>query len=514
MSQKKRNFAVAIYSMLPMGIIKRIDLYVMKNFLVLFAATFFICSFILILQTLWLIVDDLIGKGLPWGVLFELFFYIWLTLVPMALPLAILLASLMSFGDMGEKLELLAMKSAGISLFRIMRSLMVFIVCVCVGAFVFSNNVIPFAKKKMNTIMTSIRNTSPELSIPTGEFYSGIRNMRLYVRDKNHDTGALLDVMIYDFSQGFDRSCVITADTVFVRMTEDKRNLKLVLLRGEMFENMKKDSRTQTDNVPYRRETFVRREMLLDYDGGFQEMDGAFLNSHHASKDFARLAHDIDSVRVERDSIVGAFAVKMKNETYFEGVYAKADTLDKPRENVCYDADSLFMAATYSRMRTIVGRMRSDISSVINDYQYQRMIISDAKRFFVRHSIELHRKFTLSFACLIFFFIGAPLGAIIRKGGLGMPAVVSVLLFIVYYIVDTFGLKMAKEEIWPVEMGMWLSSMILLPIGVFLTYKAATDSQLFNSEAYAKRLNRAKRWLMRCLAPVTSIFGKKKTTEI
>lgn len=480
-----------------MRIIKRIDLYVLKNFLTLFAATFFICSFVLIMQFLWMTVGDLVGKGLSLGVLLKFFFYVWLTTVPMALPLAILLASLMTFGDMGERLELLAMKSAGISLFRIMRPLIIFILAVCVGAFVFSNDVIPFAKRKMYALLHSIRNTSPELSIPVGEFYSGIKNMRLYVRDKNHDTGALLDVMIYDFSKGFDRSCVITADTVYLKMTADKQNLKLTLKNGEMFENLRKDDKYQTNNVPYRRETFRLREILLDHEGGFEEMDASYLDASSVSKDFVRLIHDIDSIRVVRDSTNLAFADKMKNDRYFNDAYSStADTVSTLPDDVCYDADSLFLKLPYHRMRNVVGRMRSNIASATSDYQYERMVQKDNSNFFVRHSIELHRKFTLSFACLIFFFIGAPLGAIIRKGGLGMPVVASVALFVVYYIIDTTGVKMAKEEIWLAWQGMWLSSMVLLPIGIFLTYKAATDSDLFNREAYTAFFKKLRqRWL-------------------
>ena len=482
-------------------------MYVLKNFMTLFAATFFICSFILILQFLWMTIGELVGKGLPWGVLIKLFFYIWLTLVPMALPLAILLASLMTFGNMGERLELLAMKSAGISLFRIMRSLMVFILLVCVGAFVFSNRVIPYAQTKMWTLRFSIQHTSPELIIPVGEFYAGIDNMRIYARNKNHDTGALYDVMIYDFSKGFDRSCVITADTIYVRQTEDKRNLKLILYNGEMFENLQQDKKYNSDNAPYRREMFLHREMLLDYNGGFEEMDGSFLNSQHVAKNFQQLSHDVDSVTHQSDSITADFASRLKNEAFFHKAYLNVDTVQMPRADYNYDVDSLFLTATYYAMKNIMSNMRSNISSAINDYQYQRMVITETQNFVTRHSIELHRKFTLSFACLIFFFIGAPLGAIIGKGGLGLPAIVSVLLFIVYYIVDTFGVKMAKEGVWVVWQGMWLSSIILLPIGIFLTYKAATDSALFNPEAYAKRLAVVRKWIGKIL----NIFKDKYT---
>lgn len=471
-----------------MAIVKRIDFYVLKNFMTLFAATFFICSFILIMQMLWMKIGDLVGKGLPMSVLLELFFYIWLTVIPMALPLAILLASLMSFGDMGERLELLAMKSAGISLFRIMRSLMVFIVLVCVGAFVFSNRVIPYAQKKMWGLLFSIKATSPELSIPTGEFYAGIDNMRLYVRDKDFETGAMLDVMIYDFTNGFDRASVITADTVYLKMTEDKRNLKLTLINGELFENMKKEKAFNSENAPYRRETFRKRETVMDHSGGFEEQDDSYLDNQSVSKDMARLLNDIDSVKHTRDSITTAFTQRVVEDVYFSRAFAVEDTVNVVSGSKCYDADSLFLNLGYTRMKNVMARMRNDIVTTGNNYRYDKMTFDDCKRFYVRHAIELHRKFTLSFACLIFFFIGAPLGAIIRKGGLGMPAVASVLLFIVYYIVDTFGVKMAREEIWAAWAGMWLSSMILLPIGIFLTYKAATDSMLFNKDAYVKHL--------------------------
>lgn len=478
-----------------MSMFKRIDLYVLKNFMTLFAATFFICSFILIMQFLWLKIGELVGKGLPFSVLLELFFYIWLTMVPLALPLAILLASLMTFGDMGERLELLAMKSAGISLFRIMRSLIVFIAFVSVGAFAFSNNVIPFAQKQMWTLFISIGRTSPELNIPVGEFYSGISHMRLYVRNKDHKTGALLNVMMYDFSDGFDRSRVITADTVYVRMTEDKRNLILSLINGEMFENLRKNSQFKSENEPYRRETFRRREMVLDHNGGFEKIDGSALNSQSVSKDLAQLVSDIDSLTVARDSLTSVLVDKMVQNNYFDNAYRSVDSLAVLDETRCYNADSLFNNLSYMRMRSVVGRMRSDISNMANDYQYEQMVFDDCERTYVKHAIEMHRKFTLSLACLIFFFIGAPLGAIIRKGGLGMPAVVSIVMFVAYYIIDTFGVKMAKEYIWDAWAGMWLSSMVLLPIGVFLTYKAATDSDLFNKDAYMLKIKAIVAWV-------------------
>lgn len=502
--------------------LKRIDKYVLTNFLTLFFATFFICSFILIMQFLWMNIGEMVGKGLPFGVLMEFFFYAWLSLVPLALPLAILLASLMAFGNMGENLELLAMKSAGVSLFRIMRSLMVFIIFICIGAFVFSNNVIPISQKKMWSLMFSIRQKSPELNIPVGQFYSGIDNMRLYVRSKNHKTGALNDVMMYDFSKGFNNASITTADTVYVKMTDDKLFLKITFINGEGFENINNnESGFKSKNVPYRRESFARREILIDFDANFNEMDESLLNNQHVAKDIVRLSNDIDSINDIRDSIKAAYTYTLLNEKYFANAYTP-DSLDidihkrgnmpslTPEDEVL-DVDTIFKNAPYRSAKTIASSMKARISSLLNDAQYNAIIIQDNESYYNRHAIELHRKFTLSFACLIFFFIGAPLGAIIRKGGLGMPVVVSVLMFIVYYIIDTMGVKFARESVIDVWQGMWLSSFVLLPIGIFLTYKAATDSALFNKDGYKLFFNRVKIMILSRVKGINLFRHSKKT---
>ena len=502
--------------------LKRIDKYVLTNFLTLFFATFFICSFILIMQFLWMNIGEMVGKGLPFGVLMEFFFYAWLSLVPLALPLAILLASLMAFGNMGENLELLAMKSAGVSLFRIMRSLMVFIIFICIGAFVFSNNVIPISQKKMWSLMFSIRQKSPELNIPVGQFYSGIDNMRLYVRSKNHKTGALNDVMMYDFSKGFNNASITTADTVYVKMTDDKLFLKITFINGEGFENINNnESGFKSKNVPYRRESFARREILIDFDANFNEMDESLLNNQHVAKHMVRLSNDIDSINDIRDSIKAAYTYTLLNEKYFANAYTP-DSLEvdlhkrgnmpslTPEDEVL-DVDTIFKNAPYRSAKTIASSMKARISSLLNDAQYNAIIIQDNESYYNRHAIELHRKFTLSFACLIFFFIGAPLGAIIRKGGLGMPVVVSVLMFIVYYIIDTMGVKFARESVIDVWQGMWLSSFVLLPIGIFLTYKAATDSALFNKDGYKLFFNRVKVMILSRVKGINLFRHSKKT---
>ncbi|MCB9071420.1 MAG: LptF/LptG family permease [Prevotellaceae bacterium] len=470
--------------------IKRVDSYLFANFIQLFFATFFICLFIVVMQFLWLHVNDLVGKGLPMDVLLEFFFYSALSSVPLALPLAILLASIMTFGNMGENLELLAMKSAGISLFRIMRSLMVFIALVCVGAFFFSNNVIPFAQKRMWTLMFSIRQKSPELEIPIGEFYSGINGMNIYVRDRDKKTGALKDIMIYDFSEGFENASVTTADSAFIKLTADKMNLQLTMYRGEAFENLKRQQTAGlSGNVPYRRETFAKKEVLIDFDANFSRMDESVMQDQHISKNIVKLTHDVDSSNLLRDSLRNQFAQDMTATKYFGRIYDEdklpsKEVLERGDIPLQLDVDSLFSTMSQPEMVRVMNQAVSRAQMVSNDVQYNRAVIGEVDDYFTRHNVEWHRKFTLSFACLIFFFIGAPLGAIVRKGGLGMPVVVSVAFFIIYYIIDTTGQKMAREGLWQVWEGMWLSSAVLLPIGIFLTYKAATDSGLFNPDAY------------------------------
>ena len=482
--------------------IKHIDRYLFTTFIQLLCATFFICLFIVVMQFLWLHINDFVGKGLPLGVMMEFFFYTSLTSVPLALPLAILLASLMTFGNLGESLELLAMKSAGISLFRIMQSLTIFIAFVCIGGFFFSNNVIPYAQRKMWSLMFSIRQKSPELEIPVGEFYSGIQGWNIYVRNRDNRTGRLENLMIYDYSNGFDNASVTTADSAYIRLNADKMNLKLTLYNGESFENLDRQQIGGSGNIPYRRETFAEKEILIEFDANFNRMDESMLDNQHISKNIVRLTHDIDSVEHLRDSTRNLFATEMTTRKYFGQSYSEQE-LEKmaaappAAAPKTLDADSLFASLSQEEMQRVIQNAESRARTVMNDVEYRRAVIEEMSDFYIRHDVEWHRKFTLSFACLIFFFIGAPLGAIVRKGGLGLPVVISVAFFIIYYIIDTTGQKMAREGVWEVWQGMWLSSAVLLPIGIFLTYKAATDSALFNADAYKLFLAKVKKRIVK-----------------
>lgn len=479
--------------------IKRLYTFVLQSFLPLFVMTFFICLFIVLMQFLWRYIDDLVGKGLGVDVLGELFFYAALTMIPMALPLAILLASLMTFGNLGEHFELTAMKASGVSLIRVMKPLIVLMVFVAIGAFFFQNNVLPVAQTKMWTLLYSMRQKSPELEIPEGVFYDQIPGFNLYVESKNRESGHLYDVMIYDLSRGFDNSRVILADSAKLAMMEDKTHLFLRLWQGESFENMK-DASSSMRNVPYRRESFSMKDILVPFDANFNRMDEEGMRNQYVGKNIAQLRQTIDSLNVRVDSVGRSYGEMVLKEPYFglaysRNIYQKDGKvreervpdvkLDKP-----INVDSMFNATGSATQVNYLRLAINRATAQRQEHEFRGMIMKDERKQIRRHDIEMQKKFTLSFACIIFFFIGAPLGAIIRKGGLGMPLVISVILFIFYYIIDNTGYKMARDgkiEVWA---GMWLSSAVLLPLGIFFTYKAVHDSALFNKDAYVKLLKR------------------------
>jgi len=480
-----------------MILIKKIDVYLLRNFLGLFAATFFIAIFILLMQFMWIHVNDLVGKGIGLDVLAEFFIYATASVIPLALPLAILLSSLIAFGNFAEKFELTAMKAAGISLFRIMRPLTIAIAILSVGAFFFSNNVLPKSQMKLWALIFSLRQKSPELQIPVGEFYDEISGYHIYVHGKT-PKGELLNIMIYDYSDGFENAKVMVADTGRMASSADKHYLVLNLVNGESFENLNQKQQRATGttkNIPYRRETFTHKQILIDFATDFNRYDESILEDQHVSKNVAQLKHSIDSVHVVSLERGREQSTKLVQERYFgreqrhELVLPTAIT---PEEHTIYNLDTLWASLDIQRKRQVLTVAEEKARTYRDQIEYNALLLEDAQRYIRKHEIEMHRKFTLAFACLIFFFIGAPLGAIIRKGGLGAPVVISVIMFIIYYIIDNTGYKMAREALWPCWAGMWLSSFVLLPIGIFLTYKAATDSPLFNPEAWAREFEKIK----------------------
>lgn len=465
--------------------IKKLDIFILKSFCLLFVGTFFICLFIFMMQFLWRYVDEMVGKGLEMTVLGQFFFYSALTLVPASLPLAILLAALITFGNFGERFELLAMKAAGISLLKIMRPLIIFISFICCVSFYFQNVVGPKAQTKLWTLLLSMKQKSPELDIPEGVFYDEIEGYNLYVKHKNRETGMLYDVLIYNFEKGFENAQIIKADSGRLEMTADKQHLLLHLFSGEQFENLKSQSMNQK-NVPYQREAFREKHAIIEFDSDFNMADEGFMSGQASSKNMKTLEADIDSMKLKNDSVGRAYYNEAMESTYKPvPQLTKADTTKIEKAVLAeYNVDSLFDAATLMEKQKVISTAVSRAESAASDWSFKGFNMEETEGSMRKHMTAWHEKLTLSLACLIFFFIGAPLGGIIRKGGLGMPVVVSVLIFIIYYIINNTGYKMARDGKWIVWTGMWLSTAILAPLGAFLTYKSNNDSVVLNADAY------------------------------
>ena len=482
------------------------------------------------MQFLWKHIDDLVGKGLPFSLIGELFFYAAVSMVPMALPLAILLASLMTYGNFGEKFELTAMKASGISLIHSMRPLIVLITLVAIGAFFFQNYALPTAQVKMYTLLFSMRQKSPEVEIPEGVFYDQIPGYNLLVQNKNRETGMLYDVMIYDVTRGGDNATILVSDSAKMAFTSDMRYLFLHLFTGEQFENLR-EQKSLDKNVPFRREVFADKQVLIPFDANFNRMDEGGIRSQYVGKNIIELRHTIDSVENRIDSTGRIYTKELRRSAFpllidknsgelqlsanastsksevstekktkkFSSPHARVkDTNSTAEIDIEFSEkeykpiviDSLILSIEGPQRERLFDNAQSSAHRQMNELQFKSVTVADDKMNIRRHEIELLKKYTLSVACLIFFFIGAPLGAIIRKGGLGTPLVISVLLFLFYYIIDNTGYKMARDGRWEVWFGIWLSTFILAPLGIYVTYQAMNDSAVFNADSYKEFFRR------------------------
>lgn len=444
------------------------------------------------MQFLWKYIDDLVGKGLEITVITELLFYAVVTLIPMALPLAILLSSIMTFGNMGEHNELMALKSSGISLIRIMFPLINFIILVCIGAFFFSNIVLPYTNLKMGSLLYDVRHQKPEVSIKEGMFSDAIEGYSIKVGKKNKKTSMLYNLMIYDHTENKGNRIVTVADSATLKTTNDNNYLILTMYHGtsysEIFEKKKRKSQRK---FPHRFDSFEEQRVLIDMSGlGFERTNESLFKNHYQMLNLGQLQFAVDSLSDKLDIREVNFKSQLVSNNYIkritkqvkDSLWFKNDTVPEKSLSI----DSLF--------NTFVGGTRERVyDQAINNARNTKSFISSTAvdftnkfKWIKKHEIEWHRKFTLSFACLILFFIGAPLGAIIRKGGLGMPVVISVFFFIIYYVISISGEKSAKIGAWPSWLGMWLSALTLFPLGLFLTYKAANDSVILNIDTYLK----------------------------
>ena len=458
----------------------------LRQFLMLFAGTFFISLFVLMMQFLWRYVDELIGKGLSIEVLGQFFWYMGLMMVPQALPLAILLASLITMGNLGESSELTAIKASGISLLKSLRGLIIFSCFIAGCSFVFQNNIGPMANMQLRQLLLSMKQKSPELEIPEEVFYGGIPNCNLYVQHKDLETGMLYGVMIYRMTESFEDAAIILADSGRLQSTADKMHLKLTLYSGEWFENMRSQEMAGNANVPYRRESFISKVILLDFDNGFNLAEASGIAQMAAAQSLPQLIEHIDSVKHVGDSLGRMMAADMKRSAFETPKMRKGDSV---KAVAMADKETAMLDTVYNRLspeqqRSVMQRAASRVQMATMDTEFRGMVAKDVGSRERDYRLEVINKFTLSLTCLIFFFIGASLGAIIRKGGLGVPVIISVLVFIVFYILDNTGTRMAKQASWTIAFGKGLAPAVLIPIAVFVTYKANKDSVVFNMDAY------------------------------
>ena len=490
--------------------IKKLDKFIAKQFLLLFAGTFFICLFVLMMQFLWRFIDELIGKGLSMEVLAQFFEYMALMMVPQALPLAILLSSLITFGNLGESSELTAIKAAGISLMQSFRSLIVIAVAIMAVSFYFQNNIGPNANMKLMQLLVSMKQKSPELEIPEGIFYDGLPNCNIYVQKKNIKTGKLYGIMIYRMTDSYEDAAIILADSGMIQSTAEKKHLLLSLWSGEWFENMRESDLGGSAAVPYRRETFTDKKVLLDFDNNFSLMDAAALSNNAAGKSLSQIRFAIDSLNATYDSIGRAFWNDTKQMCFPSPRISKKDSLGQVRaaQTGKIDIDKRLRKMKIDRQQMVYSAALSSVQRETSDLDFKSMMTQNNERVIRNHELEAQNKYALALQCIIFFFIGAPLGAIIRKGGLGMPIIISVLVFIVYYILDNSAFRMSRQGSWPIWIGHWLAIAIMSPLAVFVTYKAMNDSMVFNADGWKRFFTR-----LLGLRAKRSIQGKEVVIE-
>lgn len=519
---------------------KKLDIFILKSYIGPLIATFFVALFVLLMQFLWKYIDDLVGKGLDASVIAELMLYASAGLIPMALPLAILLASIMTFGNMGEKFELTAIKAAGISLQRAMKPLIIFSIFVSIGAFYISNVVIPYTNLKFSAILYSIKNQRPELNIKPGIFNNDLDNFSIRVQEKNPQTNMMYNFMVYEHTKGQGNTTVTLADSGSMKVTDDGRFMIVSLYDGVRYEEMmNNNTRDPKDKYPNRKDIFKTQTIIFNLSGfDFNKTDENLFKNNYQVKDIEELQTAIDSLqgnfedrtkgfvttltftnyqkfavnpkirimdsintaykpitrnpnatseeKLVEDSLIrtrDSIAVAKQDSTF--EVFKERYYTIKPKEmTVVMDLDSLYNAMPESKKNLVFNRLREYSTEAQQQIERNSEDFISRKRTIRKYENAWHQKFTLSVACLIFFFIGAPLGAIIRKGGFGVSIVISILVFITYYMISTGGMKMSREGVWPAWRGMWLSTMVILPLGIFLTYKATVDAKLFNADAW------------------------------
>lgn len=462
-----------------------------KAFIRPFIVTFFIVMFILLMLFLFKYIDDLIGKGFEWFVILELLFYASATNVAMALPLAVLLSSIMAFGSLGENYELVAIKSAGISLQRAMMPLVFVVSLLSMAAFLFSDYMLPVANLKMGSLLYDVRNQKSAFLIAEGVFNNSIPGYSIRVKKKGPDGQTLYGITIYEHNTTNGNVNVLKADEGRMFRTENDQYLVLKLKDGVRYEESQGTGGTYNPRQRLTRFRFKETEQKFDLsDFKFERLPEDAFKSNYAMLNLRQLSYYKDSIQLQADSTAkSTFATIKPIYTRYPALSPSKKT--KPQKPKPYKTSVLKLFPSDNRMQA-VQQAESEIRSAKEVLNVKIMVEAEYSTQIRRYLVEYHRKFTLSFSCLLLFFIGAPLGAIIRKGGLGLPVVMSIFFFLTYHIISTIGEKAAKEGSLSPLLGMWIAIIVLAPLGAFLTYKATADSQLFDFEYY-------KRWFKKLL---------------
>lgn len=490
---------------------KKLYSYLLKSFIGPFLLTFIIALFVLLMTFLWQYLDDLVGKGLETMIIIELMIYALMSLVPLAIPLSVLLASIMTFGNLGERLELLSIKASGISLFKIMRPLIAFSLILMLFAFYLSDQVIPYTNQKFAALLTSVKRQRPEMIIKEGVFSNDLEGFSIKVGRKDNDTQTLHDIMIYDHRNNNGNTAITVADSGYLNMSDDKQFMILTMFEGERYSEVKEERRKKVKTYPFQREKFGREEMVISVQGfDLKRQNEDQWKKGYKMQTNKELEEVIDSLSDLQNNRVEKISVSIQ---YNQEINKQIRNLFRPdSQKVEIDLalkDTLNIDTIMTRLSTVDKQRIVDIATKRAQENQKVMLKYDSQfyahqRWITKHVIEWHRKYTLSLAVIIFFFIGAPLGAIIRKGGFGLPVVVSILLFIAYYLVSMIGEKVAREGVWSAATAMWISTVVFAPISVFLSYEAITDSAVLSSESYSriiKKLNPFSKFLKKKAEP-------------
>ncbi len=471
---------------------KKLDTFVLKSFIGPLIFTFFIVLIILILQFLWMYVDELAGKGLDFKIVTELLYHFSMTFVPTALPLAILLASLMTFGNMGEFSELSALKSSGIPLQRIMSPLMILIGFVAIISFFFSNNVLPYSTAKARTLLYDIRRKKPDINIQAGTFYNGVPDFSIKITTKEPVTNRLNNLIIYDHRDKRGNTSVILADSGYMKTTPDGTGLIMILYNGYSFNEIEeKNVGSGAKKYPSRKDYFKEQTIVISLTGfDLERSEKGLFKSNSAMLNISQLTFYIDSLNMRHNERISnqfkefnATKIYTQNSSFKRNSNKSVnqDTLKKIRQ---FDTRAIIDSLPTGDKSAVLSRAIMSLKEGTSYLSERSETIHWEVKAIRKYEVEWNRKLTMSFACLVFFFIGAPLGAIIRKGGLGTPSVISIFFFVVYYVITISGQKLVEEDVIGTFAGMWAASYILLPIGIFLTYKATTDSVIMNIDTY------------------------------